>query len=502
MKNKLIRLFLTLSLVLGVTMGASTAPVLAAGPGTITVTDTQNGAKYAAYKIFDAEVADPNAPDASADGVAYMIPLGKETEYKNSANFNNLFDVSSNGGRTYVTKKATAFTADIATWAKQISSTIQASVSATETGTDGTEVLTVPDYGYYYVSSDVNNGAMIMVTSVSPNATIHEKNTGANWGTGGGKTTDKKTYAVGDTITYTINYNSAVNYDGAEKVYQYVLHDDMPNSNVVALNSSSIKVTVTDASGQETVLTQNTNKAKGTYSFTESNNDFNITIPWSASQTQSGNSANGAADDFYYKGISKIKVTYTGVLKSEATPGSGEVASNTNLAKINPNTQTDDTGEAATVHDGQITIKKVDGSDKNKSLDGATFVLKNDQGQFLNFSDPQAVKWTSDQKQATEYTTKDGGLVTIKGLAEGTYHLVETKAPAGYNLMTQATTVVLKEGSANSQDTLLSTPTIENNKGAELPSTGSIGTIILYTIGALLALGAGVVLVARRRLHS
>lgn len=276
----------------------------------------------------------------------------------------------------------------------------------------------------------------------------------------------------------------------------------MPNSNVVALNSSSIKVTVTDASGQETVLTQNTNKAKGTYSFTESNNDFDITIPWSASQTQSGNSANGAADDFYYKGISKIKVTYTGVLKSEATPGSGEVASNTNLAKINPNTQTDDTGEAATVHDGQITIKKVDGSDKNKSLDGATFVLKNDQGQFLNFSDPQAVKWTSDQKQATEYTTKDGGLVTIKGLAEGTYHLVETKAPAGYNLMTQATTVVLKEGSANSQDTLLSTPTIENNKGAELPSTGSIGTIILYTIGALLALGAGVVLVARRRLHS
>lgn len=128
--------------------------------------------------------------------------------------------------------------------------------------------------------------------------------------------------------------------------------------------------------------------------------------------------------------------------------------------------------------------------------------MKNDQNQYLNFSDPQAVKWTSDQKEATEYTTTNGGLVTIKGLAEGTYKLVETKAPAGYNLMTQETTVVLKEGLDNGQDTLLVTPTIENNKGAELPSTGSIGTIILYTIGALLALGAGVVLVARRRLQS
>ncbi|VTS16674.1 surface protein Spb1 [Streptococcus porcinus] len=502
MKNKLIRLFLTLSLVLGVVTGANIPAAFAAGPGTITVTDTQNGATYQAYKVFDAEVADTSAPDANKDGVAYLIPAGKESDYQNSTNFTNLFTTSSNGGRTYVTKKDTASAADIAAWAKQISSTLTSPVSVTETGTDGTEVINVSDYGYYYVSSSVNNGAVVMVTSVSPNATIHEKNTGANWGDGGGKTADKKSYSVGDTITYTINYNNAVNYDGSEKVYQYVLRDDMPNSNVVALNPSSIKVTVTDASGQETVLTQNNNKAKGTYSYNESNNDFDITIPWSATQTQSTDSANGAIDDFYYKGISKITVTYTGVLKSEAKPGSGDIADNTNTATINPNTQTDDSGKKATVYDGQITIKKVDGSDKAKTLDGATFVLKNDQNQYLNFSDPQAVKWTSDQKEATEYTTANGGLVTIKGLAEGTYKLVETKAPAGYNLMTQETTVVLKEGLDNGQDTLLVTPTIENNKGAELPSTGSIGTIILYTIGALLALGAGVVLVARRRLQS
>ncbi|MCD0069530.1 LPXTG cell wall anchor domain-containing protein, partial [Streptococcus agalactiae] len=38
--------------------------------------------------------------------------------------------------------------------------------------------------------------------------------------------------------------------------------------------------------------------------------------------------------------------------------------------------------------------------------------------------------------------------------------------------------------------------------GTELPSTGGIGTTIFYIIGAILVIGAGIVLVARRRLRS
>ena len=41
--------------------------------------------------------------------------------------------------------------------------------------------------------------------------------------------------------------------------------------------------------------------------------------------------------------------------------------------------------------------------------------------------------------------------------------------------------------------------TVVNNSGAELPSTGGIGTTIFYILGALMATGAGVVMVTRKR---
>ena len=44
--------------------------------------------------------------------------------------------------------------------------------------------------------------------------------------------------------------------------------------------------------------------------------------------------------------------------------------------------------------------------------------------------------------------------------------------------------------------------TIENNKGAQLPSTGGVGTTIFYVVGAILVIGAGVVLITRRRMDA
>ena len=41
---------------------------------------------------------------------------------------------------------------------------------------------------------------------------------------------------------------------------------------------------------------------------------------------------------------------------------------------------------------------------------------------------------------------------------------------------------------------------VENKKGTELPSTGGIGTTIFYIVGAILVLGAGIMLVTRRRM--
>ena len=41
---------------------------------------------------------------------------------------------------------------------------------------------------------------------------------------------------------------------------------------------------------------------------------------------------------------------------------------------------------------------------------------------------------------------------------------------------------------------------VENEKGVDLPSTGGMGTTILYILGALLVIGCGIVLIARRRM--
>lgn len=44
--------------------------------------------------------------------------------------------------------------------------------------------------------------------------------------------------------------------------------------------------------------------------------------------------------------------------------------------------------------------------------------------------------------------------------------------------------------------------TIVNKKGATLPSTGGMGTTIFYVIGAILVIGAGILLITKRRMNS
>lgn len=88
----------------------------------------------------------------------------------------------------------------------------------------------------------------------------------------------------------------------------------------------------------------------------------------------------------------------------------------------------------------------------------------------------------------------NGNTVTINGLDGNlTYQLEEIKAPTGYNKLESAIDVTPNEHVFAHQD-------VENNKGSQLPSTGGIGTTMFYVIGAILVIGAGVVLVTRRRM--
>lgn len=44
--------------------------------------------------------------------------------------------------------------------------------------------------------------------------------------------------------------------------------------------------------------------------------------------------------------------------------------------------------------------------------------------------------------------------------------------------------------------------TIVNKSGATLPSTGGMGTTLIYVLGTIMAVGAGILLVVRRRMRN
>lgn len=106
----------------------------------------------------------------------------------------------------------------------------------------------------------------------------------------------------------------------------------------------------------------------------------------------------------------------------------------------------------------------------------------------------------------------EGGHVTFTGLGAGKYTIAEAKTPAGYNTIDPITftitfnaeTKTFVSDNANvvvGADNKLDT-TIINNKGAVLPSTGGMGTTLFYILGSILVLGAGVLLVSKKRMSS
>lgn len=128
--------------------------------------------------------------------------------------------------------------------------------------------------------------------------------------------------------------------------------------------------------------------------------------------------------------------------------------------------------------------------------------------------------------------TSAGHNFAFAGIDDGTYVLVETTIPDGYNAIESEEVKVdathdpeaddpkLTELKVNNskfivdsettvEDTVTTTTysghiatEVLNQKGSTLPSTGGIGTTIFYVVGAILVVGAGVVLVTRRRMSA
>ena len=142
-----------------------------------------------------------------------------------------------------------------------------------------------------------------------------------------------------------------------------------------------------------------------------------------------------------------------------------------------------------------IHIEKVRAGTTDK-LTGAVFKLEklDADGNYSVFGNYEAISIESQEAY------------TVEGLTDGTYRLTETKAPAGYIMLSTPVEFTVENGTVifTNSGTVTYTKetgtfTIGNSAGSELPHTGGPGTL-LYTVSGLMLVGlAGVLIVWRKR---
>ena len=440
------------------------------GTGSITVDNPVEGQNYTAYKIFDVVY------DGAKKNYSYTIKDTSEwyqtvSGYTTGLTLTKVGDTTSN---TYVVTTTDAFSpaafADALKKALDADSTAFNGTSLTRNGTQAT--ATVNELGYYFVTS--TNGALCNLTTTNPHITIHDKNDMPFE-----KTAPETSVEVGQTVNYTIK-GKVPDYTGF-KTYTYLITDTMSEGLTF---KKDVKVTV-DGTDVTTACTP-------TYDVEKNANKFTVSIPVKS-----------------YPIGKEILVTYSAVVNENAV-----AVVSTNEAKLtysnNPTTgeTKDSQPQKKEVYSAKIVIDKFEtGKQDTVKLEGAEFVLYKEETientkttKYYKWNDTdKKVEWVTTQADATTVRTDNKGAASFKGLADGTYQLVETKAPAGYNQLTGPQEVKVA-GSTTDTTKLSVEAKVANSAGTLLPSTGGMGTTIFYVLGAVLVVGAGVLLVTKKRM--
>ena len=467
---------LLLALVMLFTM--STA-AMAAGTNTITVKNAVDGQKYELYKILDLVVSEDLTAYSytvnSAWADFFKTPDGKGLTYVN---------IDDQG---YVTWKENA---DVAAFAKDAEEFAK-SLTALDTITaqaDGSITFNNLEAGYYLVTSTLGTKATVGTTPGNPNPEIQEKNqTPANVKTVEEDSTGKYGSANDADIGQTVNFKSTITAQpGAEN---YVFEDTMS----AGLTYSNDAKVYTDEA-----MTTELNADNYTVNNTPGDGKtFTITFKQSYLDTITAET--------------KLYVGYSATLNENAKVGLDGNA-NKSALKYGDATNTKSTPDSETItYTWDLDILKYGNNDESRLLENAQFVLlSKDKTKAAVVVNGKITGWATVPAEGenwpanTVLTTNAQGRIEIDGLDADTYYLREIKAPDGYNKLADDVEIVITgatkaEGSdALTYQTLVAK--VNNQTGAELPSTGGMGTTIFYVIGSLLVVVAGVLLVTRKRM--
>lgn len=440
--------------------------------GSITINNAEAGHTYKAYQILVLE-----SYDTDAGAYSYKANQAWESWLKTQTQY---VSVDAQG---YVTWVQDADPAAFAKAALAYASTngIQPDKTATVPTGSTTVRFTNLNLGYYLVDTTV--GTLCSLDTTTPSVTMREKNelppvtkevqedSDQSW-------SDKNTAEIGDTVNFRTTITAK---KGAQS---YVLHDVM--SDGLTLNANSIKVQV---GGTDLPVANYTVKTTGI------NDGCTFEVEFRQAYLDSI-----TAD-------TNIVVIYSAVLNENAVVYDDAETNKTQL-KFGDDSRDETTWDETKTYTFKADIVKTD--EENKVLDGAQFKLydsANDGSEIPVVQVSNGVyRLAKDGETGAEYITTVNGQMEIKGLdANTTYWLEETKAPDGYNELAERVEIAI--GDQNIETSLTGDTWqdgdggvhIVNKAGDLLPSTGGMGTTILYVIGGVLVIAAGAALIIRKR---
>ena len=489
---KLFKKFASFVLAFAMVMAiAMPSVVKAAGNGSITITGAKAGHTFEAYQIFAGDASDKTLSNLKwGSGVT---PDGQTALGNAKTKADSLKNDSDAKDFAYEVSKylATASASSVADGQDYKINGLAPGYYLVK-DKDGT----VPQEQAYtkFILEVVGTNVSAAVKSSVPTSEKKVKDTNDTTG----KTTgwqDSADYDIGDQVPFQLTGNVADDYSQYKGAYQLVFHDTL--SNGLTFNENSVKVYVNDSdtpvsSDQYTIA----------YPATD-NHSFDVTI----------NDVKSLGDH-----VTKVRVEYTATLNENAVIGS---VGNPNTMYMefsnNPNSTTGtDKGQTpedkVIVFTYKVVINKVDS--RRIPLAGAAFKLE----KVLSNGEKKLVKeYTIGEDEDDPEKTR----FEFTGLDDGKYILTETVTPEGYNTMDPITFNITASHDTKSDDPKLTdlngnavdgeikftvnetkgtlTASVVNYMGSELPSTGGMGTTVLYVAGTIMILAAGVFLVMKKK---